>query len=1005
MYRPSAPSPGPKPRQRRRQPPAAPRSRASATREGGIGTQPSPRAHAGGGGLAPVKTQLTPAQRRIAQQLVAGYKRSSSGSVDTGKLGSELDSLGHAYTHNPVYRAPIIGHKGLLGGLEDVVKSSDPIALEQAAARNLSHPLAGTRFSSKASQRAAGLNYSIIGKFGRTEPGGFIERPRTQAEAEQRLAHLEKQQEEFHQALTGQYKTVDPDYQRYLNKTEGLRKKSAKGEKKAGTAKANRAGNLPQGTAAEQFTQRLIDEAVAKHPEHPAVKAYLANVKEASDLRQALSAQHMPGEEPLPADYGTIRVPAPKRAVAKAEKQSGPLVEPKAAELPSNLPGLELSPEEAQKIVSKSLGSFRGQYAAKKAARSEELGRRVAKAQSAQEAAGGGIEGVKAAKRQLKGELTPGMFLKLRKGELSQQDLEGLVKHLQNHPSPELDWFDKNIIGPDALTSAFRDNRIPSPHEIEVLRKAFGEEAANVMAHKSFAKKVGENALGLWNLPRALVASIDVSFPGRQGIGVLAANPKIWAKAWGPQMKALPARYGERFYHEELARLHEDPNFRLSQDAGVKYTELGRGGAQREEPFVSKFSEKLPGVRASARAYTLYGDEVRLKLFNYYLEKARREGVNVENMRELNSIAKLVNTFSGRGGGKRLAQASPVANAFFFAPQLIASRVNMLNPVWGRTLTPFARRQLLIARARLGLGAGAALTGASLAGASVATDPRNADFAKIRVGNTRFDLLAGLQQYPRALSQIEQGKIVSSTTGRTLKLGPGFGQLSRWDIIERFGASKLNPSASLVYDKLRGRDFLGNKFSWPQAIKQRSIPLSLQDTADLFREGKASPGNIAKTAGGYAITASGVGEQTYGDTAKKKAQKKLNAAKKQQDVHLDNLVRKGILPKQHRAKMREALDVYDERNMLNTTIENATQNSSGSTDKPLLREQRKMDALLTLLGQHKMMKPADVAKAKRYYRTTKLTPKEISRQREWVWRNHGPGAWITWYRDKAGASD
>src|SRR5204863_597416 len=132
------------------------------------------------------------------------------------------------------------------------------------------------------------------------------------------------------------------------------------------------------------------------------------------------------------------------------------------------------------------------------------------------------------------------------------------------------------------LAKAFEEGHALAPHEIKVLSKAFGEDATKVLAHKSFARKVGENALGVLNLPRALMASVDVSFPGRQGLGVLAADPRIWTKGFKPQFRGLVS---EAYYQKMLDHLHQDPVFDLSQEAGVKYTELGRGAAQREEPF------------------------------------------------------------------------------------------------------------------------------------------------------------------------------------------------------------------------------------------------------------------------------------------------------------------------------------------------------------------------------------------------------------------------------------
>jgi hypothetical protein len=540
--------------------------------------------------------------------------------------------------------------------------------------------------------------------------------------------------------------------------------------------------------------------------------------------------------------------------------------------------------EQAQQAAKKEVaGSLMGERRAAaeqkkvyKAARAEKF----AQAQQAGAEAGGGIAGFHAEKGALKGALPRVKFEKLKNGSLNQHDLEGLFNDVANHPDLS---YGETLTARTALAKAFEEGHALAPHEIRILSKAFGEDATKVLAHKSFARKVGENAVGVLNLPRALMASVDISFPGRQGLGVLAASPRIWTKGFKPQLKGLVS---EEYYHKMLGHMHQDPAFSVAQDAGVKFTELGKGASQREEPFATNVltnrPEKYNPIRASARAYTMYGDYVRLELFKKYLAKAERQGVNIENKNELRDIGKVVNTLSGRGGGKTLQQSSPLLNTVFFAPQLIKSRLDMLNPLWyskhvpiGPT-TPFATRQAKIAGARLGVGLGATLGGAAALGAKVQTDPRNADFAKIRVGNTRVDIAGGLAQYPRAISQIASGKVISSTTGKTMTLGPGFGQMSRKDVAERFGVGKLAPPMSAAYEALQGRTFLGQPLTVKNQVVPRVVPFGLQDAYDAYKQ----TGSVSAAAGAYGLSAIGEGVQTYGpqDPAKqtKKTYQKFN---------------------------------------------------------------------------------------------------------------------------------
>ena len=577
----------------------------------------------------------------------------------------------------------------------------------------------------------------------------------------------------------------------------------------------------------------------------------------------------------------------------------------------------------AQKKVSGSLMGERRAAARQRKAYKEARSEKFAKAQQAGEAAGGGIEGYKAELGQLKGELprVKSSLTKLKNGEINQHDLEGLFRDIANHPGLS---YGETLTGRRALMKAFEEGHALAPHEIAVLSRAFGQDAAEIMANKSFARKVGENALGILNFPRAIQAGIDFSFPGRQGIGVLAADPRIWLKGFPKQLHGFAS---EAYYQKMLDHLHQDPAFDLSNEAGVKYTELGRGATEREEPFATNILTNRPvkynPIRAGARAYTLYGDYVRLELFKKYLAKAERQGVNIENKNELRDIARVVNTLSGRGGGKRLQQASPVANAVFFSPQLIASRLNMLNPAWYSRHIPvgptsrFATRQAKLAGARFGLGAAGLIGGAAALGAKVQTDPRSADFAKLRLGNTRIDVLGGLQQYPRAAAQIASGKAISSTTGKTMTLGPGFGQMSRKDVAERFLASKFSPPASAAYEALQGKTYTGQPLSVRNSVFPRLTPLSMQDAVDVYKQ----TGSLPAALGGYGLSVSGVGVQSYGprDVAKraKADSDKLSQAFEQ---NLRKYYKIGVTPQIKKAiNLRRERAIYLAQNTDKTT--------------------------------------------------------------------------------------
>jgi hypothetical protein len=226
-------------------------------------------------------------------------------------------------------------------------------------------------------------------------------------------------------------------------------------------------------------------------------------------------------------------------------------------------------------------------------------------------------------------------------------------------------------------------------------------------------------------------------------------------------------------------------------------------------------------------------------------------------------IATVVNTGTGRGSLGKFERAGPALNAFFFSPKLMASRLQMLNPIYYMKLDKFARVEAL-KQTLSTAGAGLTILGlAKMAGATVGTDIRSADFGKVKIDNTRFDIGGGFLQYLRLAGQLWTGKVVSSTTGKVSTLGEGYKPRTRLDILMSAIQYKEAPVFSFATSLLKGQEAFGGEFKLTSEIGKRFIPMIIQDMVEVYKD---DPSLLPISALGIF----GIGLQTYNPSSYKK---------------------------------------------------------------------------------------------------------------------------------------
>lgn len=440
--------------------------------------------------------------------------------------------------------------------------------------------------------------------------------------------------------------------------------------------------------------------------------------------------------------------------------------------------------------------------------------------------------------------------------KLNQTDIDSLFNKIND--SNIGDWEKVNAKSGLMKLLTKEGASMPTGGELKLMNDVFGSDMTKaILSNRTTWQKFLTGAGEVLNLPRALMASFDLSAPFRQG-AVMTSRPKQFFPAFFSMFKQAGS---DKAFKAVQQGISARPTYKLMRESKLALTDIGGDLAGREEMFMSNIGEKIPvlkyGMKASNRAYTGFLNKLRADVFDDMVKKAKLLGNDNPNVAE--DIAKFVNSATGRGDLGSLNRAAPVLNSVFFSPRLMAARVNMLNPAYYTKLDPMVRKEAVKSMLTFGATAATVLGLAKAGGAEVGVDPRSADFGKIKVGDTRYDILGGFQQYIVLASRLISGKMVSSTTGKEISLTEGYKPTTRLDIIINFLKSKENPILSYITGFAEGTTQLGQQFNPASEAINRFIPMFAQDIVDLTEDK-----GFAKAIGMEIPSAFGVGVQTYG---------------------------------------------------------------------------------------------------------------------------------------------
>jgi hypothetical protein len=412
-----------------------------------------------------------------------------------------------------------------------------------------------------------------------------------------------------------------------------------------------------------------------------------------------------------------------------------------------------------------------------------------------------------------------------------------------------------------------------------------------LLARRDTFTAIKENTLEFLLSARNVKTSFDVSAPGRQGIWLGLGNPIRALRDLAPMFKALSS---EKRAMEIEQEIRSRKNFETGayERAKLYIAPLNASSlTAMEEAMMGNWAQRIPGVRASNRAYITFLNRLRVDTFDAMQKTAEAVNGGPMTKGQEQALANYINVATGRGNlGKLSVAATPMAQVFF-SPRLLASRIQLLTgqPFYhGDGLT---RKMVAREYAKTMLGASLVLTLGTMAIAAltgddeediVETDPRSSDFLKLRYKNTRVDVLGGLPQMFVFLARLASGEKLTAKDkeiplrssyrlpnlwrGRPHTDEPKFGGDKASSVAGRFLRTKLAPAPGAIFDLLDQENVIGEEAKPGRVALDQFQPLLFNDIKDSLREDYSAGEVTALTT----MALFGFGTQTYDEKEKRK---------------------------------------------------------------------------------------------------------------------------------------
>jgi len=420
----------------------------------------------------------------------------------------------------------------------------------------------------------------------------------------------------------------------------------------------------------------------------------------------------------------------------------------------------------------------------------------------------------------------------------------------------------------------------PKSEEVEWLEFKLGLRRDRIRAMQLDLKPPGTLYDKFWKVYdtvfdglRATYATGEWSFVLRQGGAYAFAHP---IRALQMQPKMIGAFFSQKDFYTINQEILNNPDAPAMKKAGLHFGALDNltDGTNQEEQLMGTILDKVPLVNKAAhgfdRAAVTYLNMIRADSYRMMTNNGTIGGKATEQ--EAKDIAFFINVSTGRGSLGDFQQGARVMSRVIFSPRYVASRLQLFLGIPFFRANGRAKTIIMQEYVRTMLGAATALGLAELFRRSIDDpdefdiewDARSSDFAKLRFGNRRIDLLAGVGQFAVLAARVSRGETKSIGSGRIKKTrgkDVKWGQKFSSDLIKDFILYKGSPFSRVTLALLDGKTFDG-PLTYENAMQWKNIPLPItyRDVLAAFKQ-EGVDVNIAISLMAFY----GVGLQVYED--------------------------------------------------------------------------------------------------------------------------------------------